>query len=77
MKIIIDDHQATLKNKIVLLVFSAFKLLHRGRFKQKAWNGKPYIKLIAILGLRTAIVESYSGQRSKNSFYWKIGKYHI
>jgi hypothetical protein len=60
---------------VLYVVFAVFKALHWQHFKQE-WNGKKRLKLIAITGLRSALVDDV-GQRARVSFYWKVGKYYI
>ncbi len=60
---------------MLYVVFAVFKALHWQHFKQE-WNGKRRLKLIAITGIRSALVDDLS-QRSRVVFYWKVGKYYI
>ncbi len=75
MKLKIEDTQSSFKKKTLQLIFFLFKMLHWQHFKQE-WNGKKRLKLIAITGIRSALVDDVS-QRSRVWFYWKIGKYYI
>ena len=60
---------------VLYVVFAVFKALNWQHFKQER-NGKKRLKLIAITGIRSALVDDV-GQRARVSFYWKIGKYYI
>lgn len=75
MKLKLEDTQPFLVKKVIQFIFFLFKILHWQHFKQE-WNGKKRLKLIAITGIRSALVDDVS-QRSKVWFYWKIGKYYI
>lgn len=60
---------------VLFIIFAVFKALHWQHFKQE-WNGKKRLKLIAITGIRSALVDDV-GQRSRVFLYWKVGKYYI
>ena len=54
-----------------------FKIMNWNHFKLKAHNNKPYYNLIEVRGFRTALIETYAGQRSVVRFYWSIFKIKI
>lgn len=62
-------------NAMLNVVFAVFKAIHHQHFKQE-WNGKKRLKLIKILGWRSALVDNVS-QRERVTFYFKVGKYYI
>ena len=55
-----------------------FKIINWNHFRLKSYNGKPYYKkIVRIKGFRTAVVDSYDGNRTTNRFYWSIGRYYL
>jgi hypothetical protein len=74
-QLIIKSTYPAFVKHLLYVIFTVFKALHWQHFKQE-WNGKKRLKLIAITGIRSALVDDV-GQRVRVSFYWKIGKYYI
>ena len=74
-QLIIKSTYPAFVKHLLYVVFTVFKALHWQHFKQE-WNGKKRLKLIAITGIRSALVDDV-GQRARVSFYCKVGKYYI
>ncbi len=72
-QLIIKSAYPAFVKHLLYVVFAVFKALHWQHFKQE-WNGKKRLKLIAITGIRSALVDDV-GQRARVYFYYKVGKY--